>query len=92
MSDVYDLLGSLRERAKELNCLYEVEKALADGRRDISDVLRDVVQAIPPGWQYPEICEARGRINSDTVETPGFRMIHAQPQIITSRRSTIRNN
>ncbi len=61
MSDSQDLLGALRERAKELGCLYEVEKALAAGGCARNRVLAEVVEAIPPGWQYPEVCEARSR-------------------------------
>ncbi len=72
MSDVQDLLGALRERAKELNCLYEVEKALADVSRPVHDVLADVAAAIGPGWQYPEVCEACVTVDDDRVCTPGF--------------------
>ena len=73
MSDVDDLLGALRERAKELNCLYEVEKALTGAGRSVAAALADVVAAIPPGWQHPEICEAAVAIEDEHVATPGWR-------------------
>jgi len=53
------ILQSLRERAKELNCLYEVEEIL--GRLDVpeDEVFRAIVAAIPAGWQYPSLCVVR---------------------------------
>ena len=53
------VLDALRERAKELDCLYHVEELL--GRHDLPmpDVLQGVVRIIPSGWQFPDICQAR---------------------------------
>ncbi len=52
------LLSSLQERAKELNCLYEVEQILARLDLPLDDAFRQVVEVIPPGWQYPDVCRA----------------------------------
>ena len=73
MSDVHDLLGALRERAKELNCLYEVEKALTGTGRSLPQVLAEVAAAIPPGWQYPEVCEASVVVEGERAATPLWR-------------------
>ena len=72
MSDMHDLLGSLHERAKELACLYAVEQALTEGDRSVEQVLHDVVNAIPPGWQYPDVCEVRVRLEDVEVATEAF--------------------
>lgn len=53
------LLDSLNERAKELNCLYAVEEILRHRDATQAETCAAVVAAIPPGWQYPEICRAR---------------------------------
>jgi hypothetical protein len=53
------LLEALTERAKELTCLYAIEETLREPDADIEQVCEAVIQAIPPGWQYPEICRAR---------------------------------
>jgi len=53
------LLTSLRERAKELDCLFEVEQALSTSDSDLEAAFQAVVDAIPSGWQYPEVCQAR---------------------------------
>ena len=71
-----DDLGSLRERAKELRCVYEISSALARRADPPQVVFRRVLDAIPPAWQYPEDTTARieyfGRTHAqpDFVETP----------------------
>jgi hypothetical protein len=71
-----DDLTALRERAKELRCLYEVASALARREETPQEVFRRVLAAIPPAWQHPEDATARieylGRTHAlpDFVETP----------------------
>jgi pyruvate, water dikinase len=52
------LLWALQERAKELACLYEVEELLDAAEKPLEDVFAGIIEAIPPGWQYPDICAA----------------------------------
>jgi hypothetical protein len=52
------LLASLRERAKELDCLYQVEQVLSQLDLPQEEAFQRVVDAIPPGWQYPDVCGA----------------------------------
>ena len=56
---VADILRSLQERAKELNCLYRIEEIISAENISLDDAFSGVVEAIPPGWQYPNICVAR---------------------------------
>lgn len=53
------LINILRERAKELNCLYQVEEILAGNDSSLPDMFRAIIGIIPSGWQYPEICQSR---------------------------------
>ncbi|MCD6200977.1 MAG: PEP/pyruvate-binding domain-containing protein [Bacteroidales bacterium] len=53
------LVNELKERAKELNCLYKVQELLNDRKKTVDDVLRGIIEVLPPGWQYPEICQAK---------------------------------
>ena len=53
------LINQLQERAKELNCLYEIQELLSDKEKDTGAVLNGIIQVIPSGWQYPDICAAR---------------------------------
>lgn len=52
------LLNSLRERAKELNCLYMIDEILmADAL--LEKKLQAVVESIPLGWYSPQQCKAK---------------------------------
>ncbi len=74
MKDTEKLIGNLQERAKELRCLYEVEKALNDVNRPLSEVMREVVEVIGPGWRFPEICVASIELEGEVFESKGFKM------------------
>jgi pyruvate,water dikinase len=66
------LLTALQERAKELNCLYRVEEILNNVEGTLADVFDAVIRAIPPGWQYPEACQARIIYRDQVFTSPGF--------------------
>ena len=73
---VDDILKALQERAKELNCLYQVDEALSRLAAGPEDAYRSVASVLPSGYQYPEKCRARILIGEkaygaqDFVETP----------------------
>lgn len=50
---------ALRERAKELSCLYGIEKVASRPGILLDEFLQEIVGLLPPGWQYPEITSAR---------------------------------
>ncbi len=54
-----NIIKNLQERAKELNCLYKVEDVLNDTDLDLENIFHKIIEAIPPGWQYPEICRVK---------------------------------
>lgn len=47
----------LNERAKELNCLYEIDKITSRFELELHQVLSEIVAIIPQGWRYPEMCK-----------------------------------
>ena len=67
-----DLISFLQERAKELNCLYRIEELLSHLDSDLGDVCRGIIEAIPPGWQYPHVCMAKITIEGRTYVSPNF--------------------
>lgn len=72
--DAGQLEVALRERVKELNCLYGIAQ-LAERRHDSLDgFLTDLVELLPPSWQYPEIACARALLNDKSYKTAGFRV------------------
>ncbi|MFC2150101.1 PEP/pyruvate-binding domain-containing protein [Calditrichota bacterium] len=67
------LLYALKERAKELKCLYQIEEWLTDYDQDLKTVFAGILEAIPPGWQFPEACVAQISYQGTTHRTPDFR-------------------
>jgi hypothetical protein len=65
-----DMSDRLRERAKELTCLYQVHDLTSDPERTPDDVCRGLVTAIPPGWLHPDSCWVKITIESSVYEPP----------------------
>ena len=71
-----DELWFLRERAKELRCIYTVISALSRREEPPQVVFNWILNAIPPAWQYPEDATAcieyfgRTHALADFVDTP----------------------
>jgi len=49
----------LRERVKELSCLYGMAEIIEKNKSSLAKILHGIVNLIPPSWQYPEITAAR---------------------------------
>lgn len=64
---------SLRERVKELNCLYGVTKLIELHGSSIEKILQGVTELIPGSWQYPEITCVRIRFEGNEYVTSNFR-------------------
>ena len=67
------LVNELKERAKELNCLYEVQELLNDNTKEINEILAGIISVIPPGWQYPDICIARLSYKKQIIKSDHFK-------------------
>jgi two-component system NtrC family sensor kinase len=65
--------AALRERIKELTCLYGIAQVVEQPGILLGDILRRVVRLLPPGWQYPENAAARIVLDEHSYVTPGFR-------------------
>jgi pyruvate, water dikinase len=67
-----NLVYELQERAKELNCLYNIEDSL--NRTDISlrQAFHTVINSIPPALQYPSICKAKLVYGDIVYQTSDF--------------------
>jgi len=69
---VNTLFSTLHERAKELSCLYRIEEILSIYDVPLEEVFRQVIEAIPPGWQHPDCCQAQIAYGSDVYESPDY--------------------
>ena len=63
----------LRERVKELTCLYGIDQIRE--RRDVSlaESLQCIASLLPPAWLYPDIACARIEHDGTVYVTPGYR-------------------
>ncbi len=50
-----NIIRSLEERAKELNCLYSIEEIL-NSNRSSEEMIFAILAIIPSGLRYPELC------------------------------------
>ncbi|MDH3198305.1 MAG: pyruvate, phosphate dikinase [Candidatus Krumholzibacteria bacterium] len=66
------IMESLKERAKELKCLYRVDELLSDVKRPLHEVMRELVGCLPAGWQFPDVCCARLRVHDSVSTSSGF--------------------
>ncbi len=62
----------IAERIKELTCLYEISQIMARPGATVGEILRETVDLIPPGWQYPEITCARINLYGNEYKTGNF--------------------
>ena len=53
------VLERLRERVKELNCLYKIDVLLRDRESDLENIFWNIIDIIPPSWQFPDICRVK---------------------------------
>ena len=66
------IMEALQERAKELNCLYRVDERLNRPNATPDEIFRDVIEVIPPGYQYASVCQARLMVEDTAYEPHGF--------------------
>jgi predicted nucleotidyltransferase len=67
------LIENLNERAKELNCLYNVEKILKNYNAELEDIFKKLIKVIPPGWQYSKICKVKINYKNLVFQSGGFK-------------------
>lgn len=64
---------ALRERVKELNCLYGISHLAQNRELPLQELIRQVGELVCASWQYPEITCARIRIGPQVNTTRNFR-------------------
>jgi len=69
---INNLVEELKERAKELNCLYEVQETLGQQGAKTEEALNRIIEVIPPGWQYPEICQSEITFGGNVFQSVDF--------------------
>ncbi len=70
--------AALRERVKELTCLYGIAQVAGRPGISLEEILRAIVELLPPAWQHPEIACARLILDENCYSTKGFRDGHSK--------------
>ena len=65
---------ALRERIKELNCLYGISQLAERYLYSLDDLLKELVNFLPHSWQYPDITCARILFKGKTYTSERFQI------------------
>lgn len=65
---------ALRERIKELNCLYGISQLAERHLHSIESLLQELVDFLPHSWQYPEVTCTRILFDGQTYKSLNFRV------------------
>ncbi len=68
----YRAQTALRERVKELSCLYCIAQIASEPGLSLDAEMRDIVDLLPPAWQYPKITAGRIILDGQTYSITGF--------------------
>lgn len=67
-----EITHALKERVKELNCLYNISNIVLKHGLDLDEILERTIEILPDAWQYPEITTCRLRLGERTVQSRDF--------------------
>ncbi|MHC4675546.1 MAG: sensor histidine kinase, partial [Planctomycetota bacterium] len=65
--------AALRERVKELTCLYNLAQLTEHPDITLEEILQGTVELLPPAWQYPEITAGRIILDGRLYTTANFK-------------------
>lgn len=81
--------SALRERIKELNCLYSITR-LAQTDKPLDEILTSIATLIPESWQFPDIACASIRLDETRHSSVNFRRTSWRQSSSISIRGEIR--
>lgn len=62
----------LNERVKELSTIYNINNLLLNEEQDLEGVFNEIINILPLGWQFPEICEVKIIFDGTEYTSKGF--------------------
>jgi two-component system NtrC family sensor kinase len=80
---------ALRERVKELTCLYGIAHVMQRPDMDVNAALQAIVELLPPAWQFPEIACAHIVLDDREFVTRRFRksdLCQSAPLLVAGRQ------
>ncbi len=64
---------ALRERLKELNCLYGISRLVDCHGNSLESILGGIAELVSQSWQFPEICCAKLTLHNNEYTTQNYR-------------------
>jgi signal transduction histidine kinase len=64
---------ALRERIKELTCLFGIARLSGQPDLSLEDILQSIAELLPPAWLYPEISSGKIVLDGRSYTTSTFR-------------------
>ena len=65
-------LDTLKERAKELDCLYQVDEILGNSRLTLTEMFERIVLVLPSGFRFPEVCRVEIAYDNHRYQSADF--------------------
>lgn len=66
------LIYDLKERAKELICLYELQELFNKPESTVEEICQEMATILPSGWQYPDVCQTKIIYDNSVYKSPNF--------------------
>jgi two-component system, cell cycle sensor histidine kinase and response regulator CckA len=65
--------AELSARNRELNCLLRISEVMKNSEdKSLEEILRAIIEFVPPAWRYPDVACARIVINEKAIRTENF--------------------
>ncbi len=68
-----NVLNKLEEREKELSVLHKTVRILQNERKSEGELIQQMVNILPAGWQFPDITVVRISFGADFYQTSSFK-------------------
>ena len=66
--------NKIKERLKELTCLYKLSKLAAKKTLDSDSFLKEAINLIPPAWQFSEFCCTKITVKGKEYKTDNYKV------------------
>ncbi|GAB4283995.1 MAG: hypothetical protein Kow0068_08960 [Marinilabiliales bacterium] len=78
--DIKNLLEELKERNKELNCLYQIDEVLKDYNTNYDSIFNKIIELIPSGYRFTDICKVAIEFNGKYYYNKDFKNTELKQQ------------
>lgn len=71
--ELKSVLQQLKERVKELTCLYNLSKLSHNPEYGINDILSQTITLVPLGWRFPDLTVVKITYRDQVFQSSNFR-------------------